>query len=184
MKLTNKHKVFVNEYLKDLNATRAYKTTYKNIKSEETARVNGSKLLTNTNVAKEIQKRMNERAKRTEITQDKVLKEIAALAFTDRTKIVSIGSLEYQGNKYNRVIISDFSELTEEQKSCISGIKETKYGIEVTFYNKEKALELLGRHLGMFNDKLQLSGEIKAANPFTGLTTDELREIIKNRGTK
>ena len=40
--LTNKQKIFVNEYLKDLNATRAYKKAYKNIKSEETAATNGS----------------------------------------------------------------------------------------------------------------------------------------------
>ena len=51
--------------------------------------------------------------------------------------------------------------------------------IEVTFYSKEKALELIGRHLGMFNDKLQLTGEIKTSNPFAGLSTDELRAIIE-----
>lgn len=178
--LTNKQKIFVNEYLKDLNATRAYKTAYKNIKSEETARVNGSKLLTNTNVAEEIQKRMDERAKRTEITQDKVLKEIAKLAFTDITSIVSVKKFKTERGEYSKVIIKDFSELTEEQRTCISGVKETKLGIEVSFCSKERALELLGRHLGMFNDKIQLSGEVKTGNPFAGLTTEELKEIIKN----
>lgn len=178
--LTNKQKVFVNEYLKDLNATRAYKTAYKNIKSEETARVNGSKLLTNTNVAEEIQKRMDERAKRTEITQDKVLKEIAKLAFTDITSIVSVKKFKTEKGEYSKVVIKDFSELTEDQRVCISGVKETKLGIEVSFCSKERALELLGRHLGMFNDKLQISGEVKTGNPFAGLTTEELKEIIKN----
>ena len=178
--LTNKQKVFVNEYLKDLNATRAYKTAYKNIKSEETARVNGSKLLTNTNVAEEIQKRMDERAKRTEITQDKVLKEIARMAFTDITSIVSVKKFKINIGEYSKVVIKDFSELTEDQRVCISGVKETKLGIEVSFCSKERALELLGRHLGMFNDKLQISGEVKTGNPFAGLTTEELKEIIKN----
>ena len=178
--LTNKQKVFVNEYLKDLNATRAYKTAYKNIKSEETAATNGSKLLRNTKVAEEIQKRMDERAKRTEITQDKVLKEIARLAFTDITSIVSVKKFKTNIGEYSKVVIKDFSELTEDQRACISGVKETKLGIEVSFCSKERALELLGRHLGMFNDKLQLSGEIKTGNPFAGLTTEELKEIIKN----
>jgi phage terminase, small subunit len=178
--LTNKQKIFVNEYLKDLNATRAYKTAYKNIKSEETAATNGSKLLRNTKVAEEIQKRMDERAKRTEITQDKVLKEIARLAFTDITSIVSVKKFKTERGEYSKVVIKDFSELTEEQRACISGVKETKLGIEVSFCSKEKALELLGRHLGMFNDKLQLSGEVKTGNPFAGLTTEELKEIIKN----
>ena len=178
--LTNKQKVFVNEYLKDLNATRAYKTAYKNIKSEETAATNGSKLLRNTKVAEEIQKRMDERAKRTEITQDKVLKEIARLAFTDITSIVSVKKFKTNIGEYSKVVIKDFSELTEDQRACISGVKETKLGIEVSFCSKERALELLGRHLGMFNDKLQLSGEVKTGNPFAGLTTAELKEIIKN----
>lgn len=178
--LTNKQKVFVNEYLKDLNATRAYKTAYKNIKSEETAATNGSKLLRNTKVAQEIQKRMDERAKRTEITQDKVLKEIARLAFTDITSIVSVKKFKINIGEYSKVVIKDFSELTEDQRACISGVKETKLGIEVSFCSKERALELLGRHLGMFNDKLQLSGEVKTGNPFAGLTTEELKEIIKN----
>jgi len=178
--LTNKQKVFVNEYLKDLNATRAYKTAYKNIKSEETAATNGSKLLRNTKVAEEIQKRMDERAKRTEITQDKVLKEIARLAFTDITSIVSVKKFKTNIGEYSKVVIKDFSELTEDQRACISGVKETKLGIEVSFCSKEKALELLGRHLGMFNDRLQLSGEVKTGNPFAGLTTEELKEIIKN----
>ena len=178
--LTNKQKVFVNEYLKDLNATRAYKTAYKNIKSEETAATNGSKLLRNTKVAEEIQKRMDERAKRTEITQDKVLKEIARLAFTDITSIVSVKKFKTNIGEYSKVVIKDFSELTEDQRACISGVKENKLGIEVSFCSKERALELLGRHLGMFNDKLQLSGEVKTGNPFAGLTTEELKEIIKN----
>ena len=178
--LTNKQKVFVNEYLKDLNATRAYKTAYKNIKSEETAATNGSKLLRNTKVAEEIQKRMDERAKRTEITQDKVLKEIAKLAFTDITSIVSVKKFKTEKGEYSKVVIKDFSELTEDQRVCISGVKETKLGIEVSFCSKERALELLGRHLGMFNDKLQISGEVKTGNPFAGLTTEELKEIIKN----
>ncbi|MDO4729471.1 MAG: terminase small subunit, partial [Bacteroidota bacterium] len=96
---------------------------------------------------------------------------------TDRTGIVSVGIQEMNNIKYQTVIIKDFSELSEEQKACISGVKKTKNGIEITFYNKEKALELLGRHLGMFNDKIQLSGEIKSNNPFEGLTTEELKRL-------
>ena len=39
---------------------------------------------------------------------------------------------------------------------------------------------MLERHLGMFNDKLKLEGEIKVKNPFEGLTTEGLKELIKN----
>ena len=80
-KLTPKQKLFADEYLIDLNATRAYKAAYKSCKKDETANVNGSKLLRNTKVAKYIEERMNERSRRTEITQDNVLKELATIAF-------------------------------------------------------------------------------------------------------
>ena len=175
MELTEKQKVFCDEWLKDMNGTRAYKAAYKGVKNDETAKVNASRLLTNANVQKYIQEKQKEREKRTEITQDMVLKELAKLAFTDRTGIVQIK----KGNAGDVVVIKSTDDLTEEQKALISGIKETKFGIEVTFYNKEKSLELIGRHLGMFNDKLQLTGEIKTSNPFAGLSTEELRELIK-----
>lgn len=53
-KLTPNQKIFADEYLIDLNATRAYKTAYKNIKKDETAAVNGSRLLRNAKVKKYI----------------------------------------------------------------------------------------------------------------------------------
>ncbi|MEH1740106.1 terminase small subunit [Fusobacterium varium] len=170
--MTKNQKLFVNEYLIDLNATRAYKKAYSNIKNDDTARANASRLLTNANIKNEIEKRMKDREKRTEVTQDKVVKELARLAFTDRTSIVKVtsGSLK----------IKSFDELTEDQKACISGAKETKFGIEVTFYNKEKALEMLGRHLGLFNDKLEVKGQVNVSNPFSGLSTEELKKVIFN----
>ena len=68
MALTPKQKIFADEYLIDLNATRAYKVAYSSCKKDEAAAVNGSKLLRNTKVAEYIQERMKERSKRTEIT--------------------------------------------------------------------------------------------------------------------
>ena len=70
MALTPKQKIFADEYLIDLNATRAYKVAYPSCKKDEAAAVNGSKLLRNTKVAEYIQERMKDREKRTEITQD------------------------------------------------------------------------------------------------------------------
>lgn len=168
----NKQDLFVKEYLKDLNKTQAYIRAGYKAKNENVAAASAAKLLRNPKIQEKIQAAMKEREKRTEITQDRVLKEIANLAFTDRTGIVNL--------KNNNLIIKNFDELTPEQKACISGVKETKHGIEVTFYNKEKALEMLGRHLGMFNDKVKIDGEMTVNNPFTELTTEELRKIIKD----
>ena len=77
MALTAKQKIFADEYLIDLNATRAYKVAYPKVKKDETAKAAASRMLTNVNVASYVEKRMKDREKRNEITQDMVLKELA-----------------------------------------------------------------------------------------------------------
>lgn len=146
--MTDKQKIFADEYLIDLNATRAYRVAYPNVKKDETAAVNGSKMLRNTKVAKYIQDRMEERQERTEVTQDRVVQELAASAFAKATDYVEI--------RGGRVVIKDTSQLEDNQIRAIAGIKEGANGIEIKLNDKEKALELLGRHLGMWNDKLDI----------------------------
>ena len=80
MALTEKQKAFVQEYLVDLNATQAaIRAGY----SKKTADRIGPELLGKTCVSKAIQKAMQDRQKRTEITQDKVIQEIAGQAFKE-----------------------------------------------------------------------------------------------------
>lgn len=148
MALTEKQKIFADEYLIDLNATRAYCVAYPAVKKEQTASVNGSKLLRNTKVAKYIAERMEERQKRTEVTQDRVVQELSYSAFARATDYVEI---------VNGVVrIKNTSEMSEEQIRAIAGIKEGANGIEIKLNDKERAIELLGRHLGMWNDKLDI----------------------------
>ena len=148
--MTKKQKIFSDEYLIDLNATRAYRVAYPSVKKDETAAAAAARMLRNVKVAEYIQRRMQERQKRTEITQDRVLEELAAIAFARTT--------DYAEIKDECVKIKDTSDLTELQIKAIAGIKEGKYGIELKLNDKEKALELLGRHLGMFKDKVEVSG--------------------------
>ena len=150
MALTPKQKIFADEYLIDLNATRAYKVAYPSVKKDETAAAAAARMLRNVKVADYIQKRMQDRQKRTEITQDRVLEELAAIAFARATDFAEV--------KDECVIIKDTAGLTEQQIKAIAGIKEGKFGIELKLNDKEKALELLGRHLGMFRDRLEVSG--------------------------
>lgn len=147
--MTEKQKIFADEYLIDLNATRAYRVAYPSVKKDETARANGSRMLTNANVSRYISERMQERQQRTEITQDMVIKELAAIAFSRAT--------DYAAVKGGTVCIKDTDSLTDNQIRAIAGIKEGANGIEVKLNDKEKALELLGRHLGMWNDKLDIN---------------------------
>jgi phage terminase small subunit len=148
--VTEKQKIFADEYLIDLNATRAYRVAYPSVKREETAAVNGSRMLRNAKVAEYIQKRMQDRQKRTEITQDRVLQELAAIAFAKTT--------DYAEIKNECVRIKDTGDLDEQQVRAIAGIKKGKFGVEIKLNDKEKALELLGRHFGMFKDKVEVSG--------------------------
>lgn len=93
---------------------------------------------------------MQDRQKRTEITQDRVLQELAAIAFAKTT--------DYAEIKNECVRIKDTGDLDEQQVRAIAGIKKGKFGVEIKLNDKEKALELLGRHFGMFKDKVEVSG--------------------------
>lgn len=148
--MKEKQKIFADEYLIDLNATRAYRKAYPSVKKDETAAQAGSRMLRNVKVAEYIAERMQARQERTEITQDKVLEELAAIAFARAT--------DYAEVKDDQVIIKDTSGLSENQIKAIAGIKQSKFGIELKLNDKEKALELLGRHLGMFKDRVEVSG--------------------------
>lgn len=175
MKLTPKQKAFVDEYLVDLNATRAYKVAYPSCKKEETINAAASRMLRNVKVKEYIDKRMKDREKRTEITQDFVLKELYAIASargSDFAKVVKRSYmrpiLDKEGNPtgeeeevfYKDVELTLTDDLPEDKKKAIAAIKQTKFGIEVASCDKVRALELLGKHLGMFKDKVEIEGEI------------------------
>jgi len=156
-KLDNREKRFIQEYLIDLNVERAavaagYSRTMARTKAYSW--VCNSKVKPHIYLA--IERAMKKREERTEITQDQVLKEIALLAFSKLPDFVKWGK--------KGVEIKDLNELTEEQAACVSEVQDliTKDNKNIKFklHSKEKALEMLCRHLGMFNDKLELSGDI------------------------
>ena len=169
--MTEKQKIFADEYLIDLNATRAYRVAYPSVKKDEVAAVNGSKLLRNTKVQGYISERMQARQERTEVTQDMVVRELAAIGFAKLTDYVEI-------RPGGTVHIKPTTDLSDQQIGAIAGIKEGANGIEIKLNDKEKALELLGRHLGMWNDKLKVEGDVEINNPFAGLTTEELKKLV------
>lgn len=186
-KLTDKQIIFANEYLIDLNATRAYKAAYPGIKKEETINAAASRLLRNVKVKEYIDKRIKDREIRTEITQDKVLQELAMIAFsngTDFAKVIDrpitmngVPVLDEDGNirTYRDVELELTDNLPVNKKKSIATIKQTKYGIAIESCDKVKALELLGKHLGMFKEKVEVTGNI--SNPYEGLTKEELLKI-------
>lgn len=154
MALTEKRKLFADEYLIDLNASRAYKAAYPRVKDGDVAAAAASRLLKDKDVAKYIEIRMQERSKRTEITQDWVLEElrkIASVNGADFAKVVI-------GPEGPDIELIPTDDLSEDKKAAISAIKQGRFGISVESYDRVKALELLGRHLGMFKDHVEVSG--------------------------
>jgi phage terminase small subunit len=189
-KLTEQQKRFVDEYLIDLNATRAYKAAYKSVKKDEVAASAAVRLLRNVKVQEYMKKRQQKLQERTEITQDMVLLELAKIAFSngsDFAKVVTKPrkrqvwndtTQEYEEKEFDEQFVElvDTDSLPAEKKAAISSIKETKFGIAVESCDKVKALELIGKHLGMFKDKVEISGQVN--NPMEGLTTEELKKLI------
>lgn len=148
-KLTEKQQRFVDEYLIDLNATQAaIRAGY----SVKTANEQGSQNLAKLSIIQAISERMAERSKRTGVNQDRVVQELAKVAFIKMTDVVD------QNGK-----IKDTA--SEDDLSCIESIKykhsdtDSGYSVEreVKIASKLKALELLGKHLGMWNDKLDVN---------------------------
>lgn len=165
MRLTAKQKRFIEEYLIDLNATQAaIRAGY----SKKTAAAIGAENLEKPHIAAEIQRRMTERQKRTEVTQDRVVKELARLAFANAADFVTVEKREVDAGDGNSIAVDcatvkHTSELTADQQAAIAGIKQGANGVELKLCDKLKALELLGRHMGMFTDKLdvQAGGNIR-----------------------
>ncbi|HBZ6635238.1 terminase small subunit [Clostridium botulinum] len=150
--MTAKQKLFCNEYLIDLNATQAaIRAGY----SESSAKEIGSINLTKVNIKEYIEKRMGKREIRTEITQDKVLNELAKIGFANIDDYVEVELDEYEDKV---VKIKATKDIPDDKIAAISSIKQGANGIEVKLHDKVKALENIGRHLGMFKDKLEISG--------------------------
>ena len=147
--MTKKQKRFVEEYLIDLNATQAaIRAGY----SPDTAGSIGAENLKKPEIKSRIDKAMAERSRRTGINQDRVLQELARIGFAKITDVVDPKTAK---------ILPDASE---DDLACIQSIKikPNEFGTEreVKLYDKKAALVDLGKHLGLFKDKVELSGDM------------------------
>lgn len=136
--LTSKQELFVKEYLIDLNATQAaIRAGY----SEKTATVIGAENLTKPNIAHAIQEHMDKRSKKTEITAEYVL-----------TTIV---------NTIERC--QQLEPVMERRDGELVPTGEYKFDSNAVL----KGAELLGKHLKLFTDKVEITGEVSLAEAIT-----------------
>jgi len=130
-KLTEKQELFCLEYCKDFNATRAYKDAGYSAKSDKVAGVESHKLLKNPRIYTRINEMQTERAQEVKLDAQWVL---------ERLKLISDRCVQA-----TPVIDKDGNE-TGEFKFDPAGAN--------------KATELIGKHLGMFTDKMEIKGEL------------------------
>jgi len=168
--LTPKQRAFVREYLIDLNATQAaIRAGY----SENTAHAIGHENLSKPEIADAIVSAMELRAKRTDITADRVLQELAKIGFSDIRKAVKwqssliteednpdggdIAVIKTVVTNTVQMIASD--EIDDDTAACISEVSQNATGgIKIKLHDKRAALVDIGKHLGMFKERVEHTG--------------------------
>lgn len=141
-KLTPKQGMFVAEYLVDLNATQAaIRAGY----SPVSARQVGAENMTKPYIAAEIEKAIQKRMQRTEVTADKVVKELARLAFSDMRSYTTWGP--------DGVAWKESEELSADDSAAVTEVSLTpnQYGdsLKIKLGHKDSALRLLAEHTGV-----------------------------------
>ena len=148
--VTPRQEVFCQEYIIDLIATQAaIRAGY----SKRTAGSQGDRLLKKVKIQQRIKNLQSERAKRTEITSDRVLEELGKIAFSN------VGDFIQMKDKDGLISMEMLDNLTKEQLACVSEITEyeTDRGnkrFRFKLHDKIKGLELIGKHLSMFNENI------------------------------
>lgn len=155
--LPPKQERFVAEYLIDLNASQAaLRAGY----STRTAGQQAHELLKKPEIASAIQRAKVKRAKRVEITQDRVLRELAAVAFSNVADVIEVSDA-------GEVSVRNLAKLPQRTQRAIESIKQVKserlapdggeplqtVRLEIKMHGKNPALQRLCEHLGMLAPK-------------------------------
>lgn len=160
--MTKKQKCFIEEYLIDLNATQAaIRAGY----SPDTANEQGSRMLANVSIRACIDKAMAERSKRTGVNADRVVEELAKIAFVNPADVIDT----------EKAMVKE--DAAPEDTAAIQSIKVKTFGEdglerEIKMADKLKALELLGKHLGMYQSNVNVQVE----------SSPKLDDIMKQLG--
>lgn len=160
--LTHNQRCFVNEYLVDRNATRAYLQAYPSVKKENTARAAASRLLANVKVWAEVEKGLKEQQKRTEITADDTLRETARVAFSDIRKLFNEdGSMKsiHELDEATAAAVSGVDLIVQKSMQGEDG-NEVLLGVKkIKLWDKVSALEKLGKHFKLFVERKEVTGK-------------------------
>jgi phage terminase small subunit len=165
LELTDKQKVFVSEYVVDFNATRAaIKAGY----SKDSARSMGNENLTKPYIEEAIQKTISELNKKCYLTRERIINEIASIAFDDVSNYIDI--------KDGKVVLKNGDIIDTKN---IQEISVDRYGCpKIKLYSRDTALYKLAEYLGMNG----IIDNNKSNDYEQELSVDELRGLLN--GTK
>lgn len=145
MSLDPKEQAFINEYMVDFNGAKAaLRAGYAEVSAAATSRA----LLTKSIIKFCIMCRQLELRDISQVTSQSVVNELSKIAFADIGDYV----------KFNNNLV-ELKDSDTVDTSVISEVQSTQYGVKIKLCNKQGALELLGKHMGMFRDKVEISGK-------------------------
>lgn len=155
-KLSAQQQAFIDHLLADpaMNATAAYKRAYPRCRSDAAARANAARLLTNANVQEALQAAQAQRAQRCEVSVDRVLRELAAVAFSDLGQLIDFGADGFRFRAADQVPEAARRALSsiKVRRDLGSDTRPPSECVELKLWDKVSALEKLGKHLGLFQE--------------------------------
>ena len=172
--LTLKQQRFVDEYLIDGNATQAaIRAGYSEKAAAEIAYEN----LRKPQISLAIEQAFKALQAKSGVTPEQVVKELARIAFADMG--------EFATWEPNGLRLRDSGELTPDVLAAVAEVGETvgekTNTLRFKLHDKVKALALLGKHLGMFADRVEHSGRVEHAHAhvLAAASEEDLRALIQ-----
>ena len=127
-----------------------------------TARKNAQRLLARPGVRAEVDRLLAQATATAEVDVSRVVEELSLIGFADLADFVEWGP--------NGVKLKPSSALDAEKRRSIVEVSEGRFGVKIRLADKLGALDRLGRHLGMFIDKVEHSGKVETTAPVVNLT--------------
>lgn len=143
--MTPKQKKFAHEYL--INGFNATKAAISAGYSKKTARSQGQRLLTNVDISEYVAQKKAKLIDKYEVTEDKLIREMAKIAFSDIKNYVNGGNIPLELKFLENDLTAAVQEVGVEEKE-FKGVRTVNR--KVKLYDKKSALETLMKFKGMF----------------------------------
>lgn len=144
--MTDKQKIFADEYLMDLNATRAYKAAYPRVKKDNVAATNGGRMLRNAEVKKYIDEQLEKMHNEKTADAQEVLEYLTAVLRGESSA--------------EEIVVEGCGDGHSEAKIMEKGPSEKE---------RLKAAELLGKRFGLYTEKLEVKDETERAEKLSNI---------------